>query len=128
MKRGLVAAALAVALGAQAGPYLPEQKLSAHELDFWGGDLASLSGRPDPVQALGADALDFQAISPVYGTRADFKRLAADAHLMDDTPRVDVLGLVSSPAPMSFGPGFITVELPPQPKALGRHNRCKRVP
>ncbi len=79
------------------GPYLADQKLSAHELDFWGGDLASTASKLDHVQALGADvlylnpihlaytnhkydALDFQAISPEYGTREDFKRLAADAH------------------------------------------------
>ena len=79
------------------GPYLPEQKLSAHELDFWGGDLASTAAKLEHVRALGADvlylnpihlaytnhkydALDFQAISPEYGTRDDFKRLAADAH------------------------------------------------
>jgi glycosidase len=78
------------------GPYLPEQKLSAHELDFWGGDLASTAARLDHVQGLGADALylnpihlaftnhkydalDFQAVSPEYGTRDDFRRLAADA-------------------------------------------------
>jgi glycosidase len=78
------------------GPYLPDQKLAAHELDFWGGDLASTQSKLAHVQALGADvlylnpihlaytnhkydALDFQAISPEYGTREDFKRLAADA-------------------------------------------------
>ncbi|MBL8306657.1 MAG: glycoside hydrolase family 13 protein [Rubrivivax sp.] len=81
----------------KAGTYLPELKLSSAELEFWGGDLASTMGRLGHVQALGADvlylnpihlaytnhkydALDFQAISPEYGTRADFKRLAADAH------------------------------------------------
>jgi glycosidase len=79
------------------GPYLQDQKLSAHELDFWGGDLASTLARLDHVQALGADvlylnpihlawtnhkydALDYRAISPEYGSRDDFKRLAADAH------------------------------------------------
>jgi glycosidase len=78
------------------GPYLPDQKLHAHELDFWGGDLASAAARLDHVQGLGADvlylnpihlattnhkydALDFNAVSPEYGTRVDFKRLAADA-------------------------------------------------
>ena len=78
------------------GPYLQDEKLAAHELDFWGGDLASSATKLDHVQALGADvlylnpihlaytnhkydALDFQAISPEYGTRDDFKRLAADA-------------------------------------------------
>jgi len=75
---------------------LQDEKLAAHELDFWGGDLASSAAKLDHVQALGADvlylnpihlaytnhkydALDFQAISPEYGTRDDFKRLAADA-------------------------------------------------
>jgi glycosidase len=79
------------------GPYLPEQKLSAHELDFWGGDLQSTAARLDHVQRLGVDvlylnpihlawtnhkydALDFQAVSPEYGTRDDFRRLAIDAH------------------------------------------------
>ncbi len=79
------------------GPYLEAEKLSAHELDFWGGDLASATSRLDHVQQLGADvlyinpihhaytnhkydALDFKAISPEYGSREDFKRLAAEAH------------------------------------------------
>jgi glycosidase len=78
------------------GPYLQDQKLAAHELDFWGGDLASATTKLDHIQQLGADVLylnpihlaytnhkydafDFQAISPEYGTREDFKRLAADA-------------------------------------------------
>jgi glycosidase len=78
------------------GPYLSEEKLSAHELDFWGGDLASTAARLDHVQQLGTDALylnpihlaytnhkydawDFQTVSPEYGTRDDFRRLAADA-------------------------------------------------
>ncbi len=79
------------------GLYLPEQKVGAHELDFWGGDLASLQGRLDHVQKLGADALyltpihlaytnhkydalDYQTVSPEYGTRDDFRRLAAEVH------------------------------------------------
>ena len=78
------------------GPYLEAQKLSAHELHFRGGDLASATSRLDHVQQLGADvlyinpihlawtnhkydAIDFKAISPEYGTRDDFKRLAAEA-------------------------------------------------
>ena len=82
---------------AKPGPYLEDAKLAAHELDFWGGDLQSLATRLDHVQQLGADvlylnpihlaytnhkydALDFKQISPEYGTRADFKRLAADVH------------------------------------------------
>ena len=64
--------------------------------------------------------------------------MVANAHLMDDTPMVDVLGLVPAAQlqPMSFGPGFVTVALPPrgvvvlqpQPKALGGYSRYKRVP
>ncbi|MGM9480587.1 alpha-amylase family glycosyl hydrolase [Roseateles sp. NT4] len=79
------------------GPYLEAEKLAAHELDFWGGDLASATSKLGYVQQLGADvlyinpihqaytnhkydALDFKAISPEYGNREDFKRLAAEAH------------------------------------------------
>jgi glycosidase len=62
--------------------------------------------------------------------------LVTNAHLMDDTPMVDVLGLVPEAQPSGFGPGFLTVELPPhgvlvlqpQPKALGGYSRYKRVP
>ncbi len=78
------------------GPYLQAEKLAAHELDFWGGDLASATTQLAHIQQLGADVLylnpihlaytnhkydafDFKAISPEYGTREDFKRLAADA-------------------------------------------------
>ncbi len=79
------------------GPYLEGEKLSSHELHFWGGDLASATTGLGHVQQLGAnvlyinpihlaytnhkyDAFDFQAISPEYGNRDDFKRLAAKAH------------------------------------------------
>jgi glycosidase len=79
------------------GPYLQDQKLSAHELDFWGGDLTSATTGLGHVQQLGADVLyinpihlawtnhkydafDFKAISPEYGSRDDFKRLVAQAH------------------------------------------------
>ena len=64
--------------------------------------------------------------------------MVPEAFLMDDTPMVDVLGLVPAAAlpAMRFGPGFVTVELPPhgvvvlqpQPAALGGYNRYKRVP
>ena len=62
--------------------------------------------------------------------------LVANPHLMDDTPMVDVLGLVASPPPTSFGAGFVTVEVPPpgvlvlqpRPKERGGYNRYKRVP
>ncbi len=79
------------------GVALPEYKVNSAELDFWGGDLASTLAHLDHVQRLGADvlylnpihlawtnhkydALDYQAVSPEYGTRDDFRRLAADAH------------------------------------------------
>ncbi|HEX8220666.1 MAG TPA: glycoside hydrolase family 13 protein [Chloroflexia bacterium] len=81
----------------QSGAYLPDAKLSSHELDFWGGDLQSLSSRLDYVQELGADvlylnpihlaytnhkydALDFREISPEFGNREDFLHLAANVH------------------------------------------------
>lgn len=69
----------------------------SHELDFWGGDLASLRGKIDYLQQLGADvvylnpicqaltnhkydAQDYFAVAPEYGTRADVAALAADLH------------------------------------------------
>lgn len=79
------------------GVPLPEYKVNSAELDFWGGDLASTTAHLDHVRRLGADvlylnpihlawtnhkydALDYQAVSPEYGTRDDFRRLAAEAH------------------------------------------------
>lgn len=79
------------------GTYLEGEQLNSQELDFWGGDLASLSGRLDHVQQLGADvlylnpihlaytnhkydALDFQTVSPEFGDRDDFRRLAREVH------------------------------------------------
>jgi cyclomaltodextrinase / maltogenic alpha-amylase / neopullulanase len=79
------------------GHYVESAKVWSHEIDFWGGDLKSLEGRLDHVQGLGADVLylnpidlaytnhkydtlDYQQVSPEYGTRADVKALAADLH------------------------------------------------
>ncbi|OYT87249.1 MAG: hypothetical protein CFE46_13710 [Burkholderiales bacterium PBB6] len=79
------------------GTYLPDAKVWSHEIDFWGGNLASLRTRLGHVQTLGADvlylnpihlaytnhkydALDYQQVSPEYGTRADVKALAGDLH------------------------------------------------
>ncbi len=79
------------------GDYLPEARLSSHEIEFWGGDLASLLSRLDYIQQLGADvlylnpihlaytnhkydALDYQQISPEFGGRDDFIRLADEVH------------------------------------------------
>ncbi len=77
------------------GVYLEQEKLWSHEIDFWGGDLASTRTRLDYVQQLGADvlylnpvhlgftnhkydSLDYNAVSPEFGTRADVKALAAE--------------------------------------------------
>ena len=75
--------------------WAPGTQITRHELDFWGGDLQSLRSHLDHVQGLGADvlylnpihlgftnhkydSLDFQAVSPEYGTRDDVKALAAE--------------------------------------------------
>lgn len=79
------------------GPYLPEVKYTAHELDYWGGDLNSVKGKLDYIQSLGADVLylnpihkslsnhkydasDYLKISPEYGSFDDLKSLADAAH------------------------------------------------
>ncbi|MEF2279480.1 glycoside hydrolase family 13 protein [Deinococcus sp. YIM 134068] len=79
------------------GTYLADAQLNSQELEFWGGDLASLSRRLDHVQHLGADvlylnpihlaytnhkydALDFQMVSPEFGDRQDFRGLAREVH------------------------------------------------
>lgn len=79
----------------RAGHFVESAKVWSHEIDFWGGDLQSLRQRLDHVQQLGADvlylnpihlgytnhkydSLDFQALSPEFGTREDLKALARD--------------------------------------------------
>jgi cyclomaltodextrinase / maltogenic alpha-amylase / neopullulanase len=79
------------------GTYLEKEKLWSHEIDFWGGDIASTAAKLDYVQQLGADvlylnpvvlaytnhkydALDYNAISPEYGTREDVKQLASETN------------------------------------------------
>lgn len=79
------------------GIYLPEARLNSQELEFWGGDFDSLRSRLGYIEQLGVDvlylnpihlaytnhkydALDFQKISPEFGDREDFKRLAAEVH------------------------------------------------
>lgn len=79
------------------GQHLAEAGLWSHELEFWGGDLASLRGKLAYIQDFGADVLylnpihkaytnhkydaqDYFEVSPEYGTRADVAALAADAH------------------------------------------------
>jgi cyclomaltodextrinase / maltogenic alpha-amylase / neopullulanase len=80
-----------------AGSYLDTAKVWSHEIDFWGGDLQSLAGKLNYVQGLGAevlylspihlaytnhkyDALDYQQVSPEFGTRDDVKQLASAVH------------------------------------------------
>jgi glycosidase len=80
-----------------AGRYLEDARVWSHEIDFWGGDLASTAAKLDYVQQLGAevlylnpiclattnhkyDALDYLQVSPEYGTRDDVKALAATLH------------------------------------------------
>lgn len=79
------------------GEYLEAQKLWSHEIDFWGGDLASTAAHLGHVQQLGADvlylnpvclattnhkydALDYLQVSPEYGTRADLGALCGEVH------------------------------------------------
>lgn len=79
------------------GEYLPDQKLWSHEIDFWGGDLASTRSRIRYVEELGVDvlylnpicysytnhrydALDYARVAPELGTRADVVDLADALH------------------------------------------------
>jgi len=79
------------------GTYLEDVQLWSHELDFWGGDLGSLRRSLDYLDELGVDvlylnpihagftnhkydALDFEKVSPEFGTRKDVKSLAKDLH------------------------------------------------
>ncbi len=79
------------------GTWLEKEQVWSHEIDFWGGDLAGTAAKLDHVQQLGAnvlylnpihlgwtnhkyDSLDFNAVSPEFGTREDVKRLAAELH------------------------------------------------
>jgi cyclomaltodextrinase / maltogenic alpha-amylase / neopullulanase len=77
------------------GSYRSDVGVWSHEIDFWGGDLASTAARLDYVQKLGAnvlylnpihlgytnhkyDSLDYNAISPEFGTRDDVRKLAVE--------------------------------------------------
>jgi glycosidase len=79
------------------GSPVPGAGVWSHELDFWGGDLASLESKLDYVEDLGVDvvylnpihkaftnhkydAQDYLAISPEYGAREDVRRLADTLH------------------------------------------------
>lgn len=81
---------------AKRGAYLEKENVWSHEIDFWGGDLASTMSKLDYVQKdIGADvlylnpihlgwtnhkydSLDFHVVSPEFGTRDDVKKLAAE--------------------------------------------------
>lgn len=82
---------------AQRGKYLPQAHVWSHEIEFWGGDLPSLTAKLGYLQGLGVDvlylnpihlaytnhkydALDYLKISPEFGTRKDLARLTDDAH------------------------------------------------
>lgn len=82
---------------AKRGKYVESAHVWSHEIDFWGGDLASTTAKLGYVQDLGADvlylnpihlaytnhkydALDYMQVSPEYGTRADLTRLTQEAH------------------------------------------------
>ncbi len=77
------------------GVYSKEAGVWTHEIEFWGGDLTSLTSKLDYIEQLGADvlylnpihlaytnhkydSLDFKKVSPEYGTREDVKNLAAN--------------------------------------------------
>ncbi len=77
----------------QRGVYSKEAGVWTHEIEFWGGDLASLSSKLDYVSDLGVkvlylnpihlaytnhkyDSIDFQKVSPEFGSRDDVKKLA----------------------------------------------------
>ena len=81
----------------KSGTYLEDVKVWSHEIDFWGGDLNSLSGKLDYIKSLGVnvlylnpihlgytnhkyDGLDFMKVSPEFGTRDDVKALAHQTH------------------------------------------------
>jgi cyclomaltodextrinase / maltogenic alpha-amylase / neopullulanase len=77
------------------GTYLEAARVWSHEIDFWGGDIASTMSRLDHVQQLGADvlylnpihlgwtnhkydSLDYNTVSPEFGSRGDVKKLATE--------------------------------------------------
>ena len=81
----------------RAGRYVPAAEVWSHELDFWGGDLASLRGKLGWIDELGADvvylnpifasftnhkydAWDYHRIDPAFGTRVELATLSRDLH------------------------------------------------
>lgn len=83
-----------------AGVFLEDAGVWSHEIDFWGGDLDSLRGKLDYIDELGMDvlylnpihsgftnhkydSLDFEGVSPEFGSREDVALLAEDVHRVD---------------------------------------------
>ena len=79
------------------GVYLEKEEIWSHELESWGGDLASLTGSLGYLQELGVDAVylnpifdslsnhkydtnDYHKVDPALGSRADLARLATHLH------------------------------------------------
>jgi len=79
------------------GKRVEEERNMEGELEFWGGDLASLRGKLDYLRDLGAevvylnpifeaftnhkyDAMDFMKIDPQYGTNEELVELVRDVH------------------------------------------------
>lgn len=79
------------------GSYDSTAKHWTHEMDFWGGDIASLRAKLAYVKGLGADVLyttpifqastnhrydteDYRRVDPLLGTEEDFRKLAGDLH------------------------------------------------
>jgi cyclomaltodextrinase / maltogenic alpha-amylase / neopullulanase len=79
------------------GPYLDKDQVWSHEVDYWGGDLASLRSKLDYLQELGVDiiylnpifesltnhkydASDYHKVDPVYGSRQELGQLADELH------------------------------------------------
>ncbi|HSG60240.1 MAG TPA: alpha-amylase family glycosyl hydrolase [Pseudomonadales bacterium] len=79
------------------GHYLDNEQLWSHEIQFWGGDLASLRSKLHHLQTLNVDvlylnpihvgytnhkydSLDFAEVSPEFGRRDDVLQLADACH------------------------------------------------
>lgn len=82
------------------GPRVEGTDNHSHELEFWGGDLNSVASKIDYLHDLGIDvvylnpihealtnhkydAIDYNKVSPEYGTREDVKKLAEALHNKD---------------------------------------------
>lgn len=79
------------------GKYSDKEQLWTHEIDFWGGDLDSLSNNLNYIHDLGVDllylnpinhghtnhkydSLDYHKVSPELGTRSDVIKLTQKVH------------------------------------------------